>query len=185
MSQLETLMLVGLGFAAAALIALLVVRSAWTAAVRLGAKRNQKRQPAALIELQADRDRLRAEYAMLSRKLETRLGELKGRLAEQLAEITRNRNRMEMLAGEISGRDDTLFQRDAEIAALKEKAASLESELAERNQALQALQERAQRQEGEAARLAQAITDLNEEVAARDREIARIKELLEPSEPGV
>ena len=83
MSQTETLMLVVLGFALAALIALFIGRFAWHLALRLGAKRMQRQVPSTVTELQSERDRLRAEYAMLSRKLGLRLSDIKMRMAEQ------------------------------------------------------------------------------------------------------
>ena len=72
MSQIETIMLVALGFAVAALIALFLGRIAWVFALGLGKKRMQRAAPTTIAELQSDRDRLRAEYAMLSRKLDKR-----------------------------------------------------------------------------------------------------------------
>lgn len=192
MSLLETLMLVGLGFAAAALIALLAARSAWNAAVRIAARRSQRRQPSALLELQADRDRLRAEYAMLSRKLEVRLGDLKNRLAEQQAEITRNRNRVETLVNEVAERDATVAARDAEIAGLKEAVAAQDAELATRASTLNALQEQLDVRAAEAAKAAQDIGGLNAEIAMRDQELASLRAQLEAEhsaaqaiEPGI
>jgi hypothetical protein len=70
MSPTETLMLIGLGFALALVLVLLVGRGIWNMAMRLGARRHAKQIPTAMLELQADRDRLRAEHAMMSRKLE-------------------------------------------------------------------------------------------------------------------
>src|SRR5262249_23670962 len=105
MSQIETLMLLGLGFALAALISLFVGRGLWHYALRLGGLRTQRAAPSAMAELQADRDRLRAEYAMLSRKLELRLQDLKTRLAEQMAEVARSRNRIDTLISEVERRD--------------------------------------------------------------------------------
>ena len=97
MSQIETIMLVTLGFAVAALIALFLGRMIWSYALGLGKRRMQRSAPASMAELQADRDRLRAEYAMLARKLELRLDDLKTRLAEQTAEVSRNRNRIDVV----------------------------------------------------------------------------------------
>ncbi|NJM30180.1 MAG: hypothetical protein HC855_08805 [Rhizobiales bacterium] len=67
MSQTETIMLFVLGFAFAGLVALFLGRLAWQIALRLGARRMQRQVPTTVAELQAERDRLRAEYAMMSR----------------------------------------------------------------------------------------------------------------------
>jgi hypothetical protein len=65
MSQLEMLMLVALGFAVAALIALFVMRAVWVSGVSLGRRRMERQAPIASAELQADRRRVRAEFAMM------------------------------------------------------------------------------------------------------------------------
>ena len=61
MSQSESLMLVILGFAVATLLALIIGRLAWSLALRLGARKNQRSMPSTVAELKSDRDRLRAE----------------------------------------------------------------------------------------------------------------------------
>ncbi len=115
MSLSETVMLFILGFATAAFFALIIGRLAWKLAFRLGAKQNQKSVPSTVAELQSDRDRLRAEHAMMAAKLEMRLDEMNMRGAEQAAEVSRNRNRVETLAQELAASDETLKQRDAEL----------------------------------------------------------------------
>ena len=85
--------------------------------------------PPAVAELQAERNRLRAEYAMLARKVEVREDELKLQVAEQMAEVSRSRNRIERLSAEIDRRDAILNARDSEIARLKNTIGGLEAEL--------------------------------------------------------
>lgn len=122
MSQTETLLLVVLGFALATLIALFVGRLLWAAALKLGARRMQKQVPTTLVGLQTERDRLRAEYAMLSQRLGTRLEGAKLRIAEQMAEVSRHRNRLELLESE---KQASL----AEVAGLKQQIAALTEQL--------------------------------------------------------
>ncbi len=141
MSEIEIFMSAALGFAAALLIALLIGRLIWSYAVRIGRRRTEKSGPAAMQGLQAERDRLRAEYAMLSRRLEMRVDDLKSRLAEQMAEVSRHRNRVDQLGAELNAKDEALSEREAEIARLKEQLEPLENELAVRTQALQQLKQ--------------------------------------------
>lgn len=122
MSQTETLLLVVLGFALATLIALFVGLVLWSAALKLGARRMQKQVPSSLVGLQTERDRLRAEYAMLSQRLNSRLDATKLRMAEHMAEVSRHRNRLDEL-GAILG------ERDADVANLKDEIAALTAEL--------------------------------------------------------
>ncbi|WP_337660093.1 hypothetical protein [Anderseniella sp. Alg231-50] len=137
MSQIETIMLVALGFVGALLVGLLVVRGLWTYAVSLGKRRVERRAPSAIAELRADRDRLKAEYAMQGRRLQLRLDDLKTRMAEQMAEASRNRNRIEHLADEISRRDDELTKRDEDADNLRLQITALERELTDRTELLQ------------------------------------------------
>lgn len=129
MSQSETLMLIVLGFAIATFLALIVGRLAWKLAVRIGARRVQHNVPVTVVDLQNDRDRLRAEQAILARKIEVRLDEMKLRMAEQSAEVTRNRNRVETLMQQLSDQEGVISARDAEIARLNAVVAGLQRDL--------------------------------------------------------
>jgi recombination DNA repair RAD52 pathway protein len=128
MSQSETYMLIMLGFAIASLFALVIGRMAWKLALRLGAKRAMRNVPSTVAELQTDRDRLRADHAMMTSKLEFHLNDMKMRSAEQTAEVSRHRNRFETFTRDLA-------KLDAEIAELRtivntleiEKAANLET----------------------------------------------------------
>jgi len=137
MSQIETIMLVALGFVGALLVGLLVVRGLWTYAVSLGKRRVERRAPSAIAELRADRDRLKAEYAMQGRRLQLRLDDLKTRMAEQMAEASRNRNRIEHLADEVRRRDDEISKRDEDADNLRLQITALERELTDRTELLQ------------------------------------------------
>lgn len=124
MSQTETILLIVLGFSLATVIGLFMGRLLWTAAVRVGARRMQRQVPSSLIGLQTERDRLRAEYAMLANRLGSRLEEAKLQLAEQTAEVSRHRNRLHDLEHGEDGRK-------AELRQLKSRVTSLERALAE------------------------------------------------------
>jgi len=132
MSGTETSLLIVLGFTLASLIALFMGRMVWTAAVKVGARRMQRQVPSSLVGLQTERDRLRAEYAMLAQRLGARLEESKLRLAENMAEVSRHRNRIHQMEASEAARMAELRQlrtrvKDAE-AALAE-ARSSEDEL--------------------------------------------------------
>ena len=141
MSQIETIMLIVLGFAVALLIAMFLGKLLWGQAIGLGKRRSRRDDPVTIAALQADKDRLRAERAMLERKLELRLGDLKTRLAEQAAEVSRNRNRVERLTDEITERDNTIAKGNKENINLKEQMVPLEKELVKRTHAAQKLKE--------------------------------------------
>jgi chromosome segregation ATPase len=165
MSQTETLLLVALGFSLAALIALFAGRLLWPLAVRLGARRIRRKVPLGVAELQTERDTLRAEYAMLSQKLNSRLDGAKTRMAEQTAEVTRNRNRIALLTAELNDRDALLAAHAKESDRLRARVAELENAQAESQAAIATLRQEFERK----TLLAEA---LGRSVAERDRRIA-------------
>ena len=122
-------MLVALGFVLCALLVLLSGRAIWNFAVRLGANRNGKQIPVAMLELQADRDRLRVEHAMMARKLDLRLQDIKLRMTEQMAEVSRSRNRVQNLVLDIANKTDNLAARDQEIERLNAQIAAYQADL--------------------------------------------------------
>jgi chromosome segregation ATPase len=137
MSQLETILWFGLGFAVASLLALFLGRAAWRAGVRIGARRMARRVPGTVSELQTERDSMRAENAMMARKLEVRMGEMKARLAEQSAEVSRHRNRIEMLVSDLARREKLDENNRAEIARLLERIAAFEGDITYRADTVQ------------------------------------------------
>lgn len=155
MSQTETILLIVLGFSLATLIALFMGRGLWTAGVKVGARRMQRQVPSSLVGLQTERDRLRAEYAMLSQRLGSKLEAAKLQLAEQMAEVSRHRNRMQ----EIEALE---ANRGADNRRLSERVTELEFELAD----------------------ARAREDaLRREVAYKEEAIARLRQTQEAPEP--
>ena len=120
MSGTETILLIVLGFSLASLIALFMGRMMWTAAVKVGARRMQRQVPSSLIGLQTERDRLRAEYAMLAQRMGSRLEEAKLRLAEATAEVSRHRNRIQQMENN-----------QPELRALRGRVKELERALAD------------------------------------------------------
>jgi chromosome segregation ATPase len=175
MSQLETIMLVTLGFVLAALLAMFLGRLIWSYAVTLGKRRTERSAPATIAALKAERDQLRAESAMMSRKLELRLDDLKTRLAEQTAEVSRNRNRIDHLIEELEKRNATIAERDEQIAELGKQFEPLEIELATRTQAMQQLKEQLRDHEEASATANSNHFQFQNMIAERDREIAALR----------
>lgn len=154
-------MLVALGFALALVIVLLVARGFWSMAMRLGARRHAKQIPIAMLELQADRDRLRAEYAMTSRKLELRLEDIKTRMTEQMAEVSRHRNRVQSMMAEMERRDESVKSRDREVGALNAQLEVYKADLAACVDAIERYTTEATQKDAELSRQASLIAQLS------------------------
>jgi hypothetical protein len=87
--MIEWIMFFGGGFLVASLLALVVISFVHNCAVRLTERRLEDAIPMSMTEIQADKDNLRAEFPMSSRRLEMSVEQLKAKTTGQLAEIAR------------------------------------------------------------------------------------------------
>jgi len=150
--SIQSAMLLALGFLAASLLGLLLASAFWSRAVRLTTARIKQSLPVSEQEIQADRDRLRAEYAIKVHKLETHLEQAKLARARQLVELNR---------------------RDASISTLETNIGALKSELEQHQNARHVLEQTvADRLPKVEARLAEA----KRLILSREREIAELLE---------
>ncbi len=101
MNTIQSGMLIGLGFLAAVLLGLLVAPAFWARAVRLTSRRIKDTMPLSEMEIEADRDRIRAEYAIKMHKLETLVEHVKFASARQQIEVNRRDARVNMLEADI------------------------------------------------------------------------------------
>jgi hypothetical protein len=87
--MIQAIMYFGIGFLFAALIGIAVIPLVHARAVRLTLKRVENSIPQSMAEIQADKDLLRAEFAMQARRLEIDVEQLKDKAANQFAELGR------------------------------------------------------------------------------------------------
>jgi hypothetical protein len=121
MSQTETLLLVALGFAFALVLAMIFGFAIWSAANRWASYKRKREVPTTILDMQAEREGLRAQNAMTARRLEFLLEEARSQAAEKTAQVTRQRNRAIVMSKD-------LIAKDAEIASLRALAAELTAE---------------------------------------------------------
>ncbi len=101
MITIQSGMLVALGFLVATLLGLLTAPAFWARAVRLTTRRLKNSMPLSEMEIEADRDRIRAEYAIKMHKLESLVEQVKMAAARQQIEINRRDARVNMLEGDL------------------------------------------------------------------------------------
>ena len=181
MSQTETLMLVALGFVLALLLGLLFGRGMWNVAIALGARRNAKNIPVQMLELQADRDRLRAEHAMMARKLELRLEDIKARMTEQMAEVSRSRNRVQSLIQQLETSEATLTIRDREVATLNSQVEAHKADLEAGASTLSQLTASNIGKDLEITKLTQSVSQLTLNLREKNGMVGRLNEELQTS----
>ena len=100
-NTIQTGMLIALGFLAASLLGLLVAPALWSRAVRLTTRRITQTIPLTAMEIEADRDRVRAEYAIKMHKLEALVEQVKLSGARQQIEINRRDAHVNVLETEL------------------------------------------------------------------------------------
>jgi chromosome segregation ATPase len=140
---IENVMYFVLGLLVAGLVALIVMPAVWRRAVRLTKKRIEAATPMTMAEFRADKDQLRAEFALSTRRLEMNVEALRRRLADQLRDINRKKNELGGIKGE---RDQhlqivrELEEREAEarrrILELEKEGADLAQKLRMRDREL-------------------------------------------------
>ncbi|MEO8758359.1 MAG: hypothetical protein ABI398_11495 [Devosia sp.] len=115
---IENIMYFALGLLAAGLVALAIMPAVWRRAVRLTKKRIEAATPITMAEFRADKDQLRAEFALSTRRLEMNVEALRRRLSDQLRDINRKRTEVGAIKTE---RDTHLVQ----MRELEEREAEL------------------------------------------------------------
>ena len=134
--MLEPALFTALGFAVAALLALMVAPAVWRQAVRITRNRIEASVPLTLNEIQADKDQLRAEFAMSTRRLEMNLDKLRERASVQVIEINRKRDQLSKVAEDLRLRQGDLDAATAEGRRLETELADREAKLAKLEQEL-------------------------------------------------
>lgn len=129
-----------LGFLSAGLIALIVAPMVWRRAVALTRKRIEASMPLTQAEIQADKDRMRAEFAMATRRLEINFKNFREKSAAQIVEINRNREELKQLIAERTERHEAMTR-------LEIQAGEIRAELRRREDELQVLTEKLDRAE--------------------------------------
>jgi hypothetical protein len=128
---IESVLFFILGFLTAGFLALMVAPAIWRRAVALTRRRIEASVPLSLADIQADKDRMRAEFAMSTRRLEMSIKSLKEKTAAQLVEINRGREELKRLTAERDGQDQVVSELEAKVAGLRAELGRREDQLRE------------------------------------------------------
>src|SRR5262245_27077074 len=127
--MIEPIMYFGLGFLIASLLGLIIIPLVHARAVRLTARRLESATPVSMLELQADKDQLRAEFAMSTRRLEMSVEQLKTKTTSQLADLGKKTDAINRLKIELGEKSATIFALEAREKTLKDQLHATEDEL--------------------------------------------------------
>ena len=119
--MIELVMYFGIGFLVAALLCLLFVPLVHNRAVRLTMKRLEAATPLSIAEIRADKDQLRAEFAMSTRRLEMSVEKMKTKTTTQLAELGKKSDAINQLKKELGEKTATIFALEARDKTLRDQ----------------------------------------------------------------
>jgi chromosome segregation ATPase len=132
---IESILFFSLGFLCAGFLALMIAPAIWRRAVAMTRRRIEASVPLSLADIEADKDRMRAEFAMSTRRLEMSIKAFKEKAAVQVIEINRNRDELKRLLAERDNGNQSLSEQEA-------KAGELRAELRQREEQVERLSER-------------------------------------------
>ncbi len=176
MSQTETLLLFVLGFCAALFVVLLFGRGIFAVLGKWSGWRETRKVPAAIRELQAERDSLKAEKAIMAQKLEATTSDMKMRMAEQMAEVSRNRNRLLDMGQTLKERESTISHMQSQFDDKVAQVASLQSQIEENVKSINLAYAKMANRDDEHSKMQQVLKEAQSTLLSRDEKIRNLME---------
>jgi chromosome segregation ATPase len=136
--MIEPIMFIGIGFLVAGLLVIGVIPMVHARAVRLTMRRVEALTPFSMAEIQAEKDQLRAEFAMSTRRLEMSVEQMKAKTTNQLAEIGKKSEAIGRLKLELGEKTAALFALEAKEKQMADDLRSIAGDLAAKSTALEA-----------------------------------------------
>src|SRR6187399_3491419 len=127
--MIEPIMYLAIGFLVSMLCGLAIVPLVHNRAVRLTTRRLEAATPLSMAETEADKDQLRAEFAMSTRRLEMSVDTLKNKSTGQLAELGKKNDVINRLKIELGEKAATIFALEARDKGIKDQLRATEDEL--------------------------------------------------------
>ena len=127
--MIEQIMIFALGFLVAGILALLVLPLFWRRALRLSRRRVEMQMPLSISEVLADRDRLRAEFAVERCRLEQSIGDLSAKRAEALARESRGETAARALGAKLIEAETAFRASEERLSDIETQFSALSVEL--------------------------------------------------------
>ncbi len=183
--MIQAAMYFALGLLAASLIVLVFMPAVWRRAVRLTRARVEASLPMTLAEIEADKDQLRANFAVANRKLELEAETLRQKLAEDVVERGRSRDEISALTRARAALGETIATHEERIAELsgalatsQNKLATATTEIAARERMLSDLENRITDMKAQLARAEVLTEEQRLEMVARNTEMTNMADQL-------
>jgi chromosome segregation ATPase len=173
--MVEPIMYLAIGFLVSMLFGLMIVPLVHNRAVRLTTKRLEAATPLSMAEIQADKDQLRAEFAMSARRLEMSVEQLKNKTGSQLAELGKKSDAINRLKIELGEKNATIFALEAREKALKNEQRATEEEFTAKTRALRAAEQELADKRAELGKLTSELSERSMTAESRQTELAAVR----------
>jgi chromosome segregation ATPase len=173
--MVEPVMYLAIGFLVSMLFGLMIVPLVHNRAVRLTTRRMEAATPLSMAEIQADKDQLRAEFAMSARRLEISVDQLKNKTTSQLAELGKKSDAINRMKLELGEKNATIFSLEAREKAVKEQLRATEEEFAAKTESLRSAEQVLKDKQGELAKLNVELSDRSMTADTRQVELLAVR----------
>ena len=177
--MIEPIMYLAIGFLISMLFGLMIVPLVHNRAVRLTTKRMEAATPLSMAEIQADKDQLRAEFAMSARRLEMSVEQLKNKTTSQLAELGKKTDAINRMKVELGEKNATIFSLEAREKAVKEQLRATEEEFAAKTEALRNAEQALSERQADLTRLTHDLNDKSVTAETRQVELVAVRTQIE------
>src|SRR5256885_5748208 len=177
--MIEPIMYLAIGFLVSMLFGLMIVPLVHNRAVRLTTRRLEAATPLSMAEIQADKDQLRAEFAMSARRLEMSVEQLKNKTTSQLAELGKKSDAINRMKIELGEKNATIFSLEAREKAVKEQLRATEEEFAAKTELLRSAEQALTDKQAELARINHELNDRAMTADSRQVELVAVRTQIE------
>ena len=177
--MIEPIMYLAIGFLVSMLFGLMIVPLVHNRAVRLTTRRLEAATPLSMAEIQADKDQLRAEFAMSARRLEMNVEQLKNKTTSQLAELGKKSDAINRMKIELGEKNATIFSLEAREKAVKEQLRATEEEFAAKTELLRNAEQALTDKQAELAKINHELNDRSMTADSRQVELVAVRTQIE------
>jgi chromosome segregation ATPase len=173
--MIEPIMYLAIGFLVSMLFGLMIMPLVHNRAVRLTTRRLEAATPLSMAEIQADKDQLRAEFAMSARRLEMSVDQLKNKTTSQLAELGKKSDAINRMKLELGEKNATIFSLEAREKAVKEQLRATEEEFTAKTEALRGAEQALKDKQSELAKINAELSERAMTAESRQVELMAVR----------
>src|ERR1700710_655592 len=177
--MIEPIMYLAIGFLVSMLFGLMIVPLVHNRAVRLTTRRLEAATPLSMAEIQADKDQLRAEFAMSARRLEMSVDQLRNKTTSQLAELGKKSDAINRMKIELGEKNATIFSLEAREKAVKEQLRATEEEFSAKTEMLRGAGTALTDKQAELAKINHELSDRSMMADSRQVELVAVRTQIE------